>query len=161
MSIDSAHKNRWMIGEVIFGIPFLLSIVLHFIVPFLITQGILRKALIPIGVVFIITGLRIIALARREFARFEQPTDPGFPTNKVIKSGVFSISRNPLYLSAVLVFLGIAFLLNNLWAFITLLISIFLCFYILILPEERYLSKKFGQEYQDYQASVHRWLGRK
>jgi protein-S-isoprenylcysteine O-methyltransferase Ste14 len=161
MPIDSAHKSRWMIGEVIFGIPFLLSLVLQFFVPVIITQGLLRLALFPVGIVFIITGLRIIVLARREFARFEQPTDPGFPTNKVIQTGVFSISRNPLYLSAVLVFLGIAFMLNNLWAFITLMISIFLCLYVLILPEERYLAKKFGQEYQNYQASVHRWLGRK
>jgi protein-S-isoprenylcysteine O-methyltransferase Ste14 len=74
---------------------------------------------------------------------------------------VFSISRNPLYLGGVLVLLGIALALNLLWAIVMLLLSIIICHYILIIPEEQYLAAKFGGEYKEYIASVHRWLGRK
>jgi protein-S-isoprenylcysteine O-methyltransferase Ste14 len=51
--------------------------------------------------------------------------------------------------------------LNMLWTFVMLLLSIILCLYFLIIPEEQYLATKFGDEYKEYTASVHRWLGRK
>jgi len=161
MSVDSAHKSQWEIAEVVFGIPFLVSIAIQFVVPFSLPQGILRQALIPVGIALIIIGMGIIVLARREFAHFDQPTDPGHPTNKIVKTGVFSISRNPLYLGGAIVFLGIALALNMPWALVTLLLSIIICHYVLIIPEEQYLAAKFGEEYKEYVASVHRWLGRK
>jgi len=161
MSVDSAHKSQWEIAEVVFGIPFLVSIAIQFVVPFSLPQGILRQALIPVGIALIIIGMGIIVLARREFAHFDQPTDPGHPTNKIVKTGVFSISRNPLYLGGAIVFLGIALMLNILWTLVTLLLSIIICHYVLIIPEEQYLAAKFGEEYKEYVASVHRWLGRK
>lgn len=159
--MDSAHKSNWEIAEVVFGVPFLVGIGLHFVIPFSLPPGILRQVLIALGIVLLIIGLGFIVLARREFAHYRQPTDPGQPTSKIIKTGVFSISRNPLYLGGVIVFLGIALLLNMLWALITLLLSTILCLYVLIMPEEKYLAAKFGREYKDYTATVHRWLGRK
>ncbi|CAG0973057.1 protein-S-isoprenylcysteine O-methyltransferase [Anaerolineales bacterium] len=161
MSVDSAHKSHWEIGEVVFGIPFLISIAIHFVVPFSLPQGILRQVLIPVGIVLILIGICLIVLARREFAYFSQPTDPGHPTSRIINTGVFAISRNPLYLGGVIIFLGLALALNMLWALVTLLLSIIICHYVLIVPEERYLAAKFGEEYKEYAASVHRWLGRK
>jgi protein-S-isoprenylcysteine O-methyltransferase Ste14 len=157
--MDSAHKSNWEIAEVVFGIPFLISIALHFIVPFSLPQGILRQVLIPIGIVLIIIGIGVIILARREFAHHDQPTDPGHPTTRIIQTGVFAASRNPLYLASVMIFLGLALALNMPWGLITLLVSIVLCHYVLIIPEEQYLATKFGKEYEDYAASVHRWLG--
>lgn len=158
---DSAHKSNWEIAEVVFGIPFLLSIALQFLVPFSFPQGFLRQALIPLGIVLIILGMGIIVLGRREFAHFGQPTDPGHPTSKVIKTGIFSISRNPLYLGCIIVLLGIAITINILWISAALVPSVVLCHYVLIVPEEKYLGNKFGKEYEEYIASVHRWLGRK
>jgi protein-S-isoprenylcysteine O-methyltransferase Ste14 len=161
MSVDSAHKSHWEIAEVVFGIPFLISIAINFVVPFSVPQEIFRQILIPVGIVLIITGIGLVVLARREFAYFSQPTDPGHPTSKVVKTGVFAISRNPLYLASVIIFLGLALALNMLWAVIMLLLSIIICLYVLIIPEEQYLAEKFGEEYKEYTASVHRWLGRK
>ena len=161
MSVDSAHKSGWEIGEVVFGIPFLVSIATQFVIPFSLPQGIFRQALIPGGIALIIIGISFIVLARREFAYFSQPTDPGHPTSKVVNTGVFGISRNPLYLASVILFLGLALALNMLWALVMLLFSIVICIYVLIIPEEQYLAAKFGEEYKEYAASVHRWLGRK
>jgi protein-S-isoprenylcysteine O-methyltransferase Ste14 len=161
MDVDSAHKSNWEIAEVVFGVPFLIGIAIQFIVPFSFPPGILRQTLIPAGIALIITGIGFIVLARREFARFSQPTDPGHPTSKVVKTGVFAISRNPLYLGSVLVFWGVALALNTLWTLVMLLLSIILCHYTLIIPEEQYLAAKFGDEYKEYTAFVHRWLGRK
>lgn len=161
MNMDTAHKSSWEIAEVVFGVPFLAGIAIQFIVPFSFPPGILRQDLIPVGIVLIIIGIGFIVLARREFAHFHQPTDPGHPTSKVVRTGVFAISRNPLYLGVALVLLGMALALNVLWALVMLLLSIILCHYVLIIPEEQYLAVKFGDEYKDYTASVYRWLGRK
>lgn len=160
MNVDSAHKSSWEIAEIVFGMPFLVSIVFHFIVPFSLPQGILRQAFLPIGLVLIIIGVGLVILARRELARYGQPTDPGHPTSKVVKTSVFSISRNPLYLASIIVLLGISLALNILWALVTLVVSTIICHYVLIVPEENYLLAKFGKEYRDYTATVRRWLGR-
>ena len=160
-NLDAAHKSRWEISEVVFGLPFLIGIALQFIVPFSFPQGILRQILIPVGIALTITGIGFIVLARSEFAHYGQPTDPGHPTSKVVKTGVFAISRNPLYLGCVILFFGIGLALNILWILVSLLFSIVICHYVLIIPEEQYLAAKFGEEYQEYFASVDRWLGSK
>ncbi len=159
--MDSAHSNRWEISEVVFGIPFLISLALPWIVPLALPSGILRLVLIPVGAVLILLGVGLIVLARRELKQYGQPTDPGHPTSHIVQSGVFSISRNPLYLGIVIAVAGIGLAFNNLWILITLIPAIAACQVVLIAPEERYLQNKFGQEYLLYSASVHRWLGRK
>jgi protein-S-isoprenylcysteine O-methyltransferase Ste14 len=161
MKSDSAHQRNWEIAEVIFGVPFLISIALNFLVPLPISQGVLRLVLLLAGIILIIGGISLVVRARRVFAAFHQPTDPGHPTSKVITSGVFAMSRNPLYLACVIIFLGLALALNMLWVLMGLLLSVVLCHYLLILPEERYLTAKFGEEYQQYRAAVHRWFGRR
>ena len=138
-----------------------MSIVIDYFVPFSLPQGILSQVLIPVGIAIVIIGIGFVVLARREFAHFHQPTDPGHPTSKIVKTGVFAVSRNPLYLGSVLLLLGIALTLNKPWALIMLLLSIVLCQYVLIIPEERYLIAKFGDEYKEYMTLVRRWLGRK
>ena len=113
------------------------------------------------GVALFIIGVGFVVLARREFAHYGQSTEPGHPTSKIVMTGVFSISRNPLYLGIVSTLSGIALALNFLWILVLLIAAILLCQYILIAPEERYLQNKFGKEYLEYAASVRRWLGRK
>lgn len=161
MEHESAHKDQWQIFEVVFGAPFLVSIVLHFLAPLPSPQGVLRVALLAAGIVLIVAGSAVVVAARRELGRYRQPTDPGQPTTRMVKTGVFGFSRNPLYLGGVGFLLGLALALNMLWAVVTLAVSLVLCVYVLILPEERYLAAKFGSEYMEYAATVRRWLGRK
>lgn len=84
----------------------------------------------------------------------------GRATTRLVTTGVFSISRNPLYLGGVCVLIGIALALHLPWALLLLLPSLVAAHYILMVPEERYLARKFGAEYSRYADSVHRWFGR-
>ena len=161
MNMDTAHRSHWEISEVIFGIPFLISIVLQWLAPLALPQGSLRQAFIPVGIVLIVVGLSFIVLARREFAQYRQSMEPGQPISKIVRTGVFSISRNPLYLGIAVALSGIALVLNILWILVLLIPALILCHVVLIAPEERYLTHKFGEEYLAYATSVHRWLGRK
>lgn len=74
--------------------------------------------------------------------------------------GIFSISRNPLYLGGICFLAGIALAVNLPWALALLAPAIVACHITLIAPEERYLAAKFGEKYRAYSASVHRWWGR-
>jgi protein-S-isoprenylcysteine O-methyltransferase Ste14 len=160
MTTDVAHKSWWQIFEVVFGIPFLAAITLQWVVPFSLPREFIIPVLIPGGATFIIVGATVVVLSRRELAQHGQPTDPGLVTSKVVTTGVFSVSRNPLYLGGVCILAGIALAFNLPWALVLLLPALIACHYILIAPEESYLSLKFGKEYAMYAASVHRWLGR-
>lgn len=159
MSDDAAHKSWWQIGEIVFGIPFLLSIAFHQVLPLSLPRGYFTLVFLSGGVVFIIAGVIIMTLARREFAQHGQPTDPGRPTTRIVSQGVYAISRNPLYLGAVCFLIGIDLVLNLPWGLILLLPSTAGCHFILIAPEERYLAARFGEEYRVYAAKVHRWIG--
>jgi protein-S-isoprenylcysteine O-methyltransferase Ste14 len=161
MNSDSAHHSNWTIAEVVFGLPFLAAVGLQFLLPETIARGIPRLIVGLVGVGLIVLSFVMISHARREFTRHQQPTDPGQPTTRIITTGLFGLSRNPLYLAAVILFLGLSLAFNLAWGLAALIISINLCHSILILPEERYLADKFGEEYRQYTESVRRWLGRK
>ena len=160
LSTDVAHKRWWQTFEVVFGIPFLAAVALQLAVPFSLPHTFLTPAIVP-GAALIIVGAALVVLARRELAQHGQPTDPGLPTSKLVTSGVFSVSRNPLYLGGVCILGGIALALNLPWVLVLLLPSLIACHYVLIAPEERYLAARFGEEYRLYAATVHRWIGHK
>ena len=163
MSNDVAHKSWWQIFEVIFGIPFLVALAMQRVIPMSFPRGTITPAFIPGlgGALFIIVGIVLVVLARREFAKYAQPTDPGRPTSEVITTGIFSISRNPLYLGGGILLAGISLAFNLPWVLVLLLPSIIACHYILIAPEESYLAAKFGEKYHLYTVTVRRWFGRK
>ncbi len=160
MPNEGAHKSYWETADVVFGVPFLLAIVLQWVVPLALPQGVLRPAFIFTGAALILVGLAFIVLARRELARSGQPADPGLPTSKLVTTGVFSLSRNPLYLGVVCVVLGVTLAVNLPWLLVLLLPSLVACHYVLIAPEEQYLVAKFGEAYRVYAATVRRWIGR-
>ncbi len=161
MGNDAAHKEWWQIFEVVFGIPFLVGVVMQWVVPFSLPHGGATLVFLSAGIVLIILGAVLLILARREFRRYGQPTDPGHPTHKVVTTGVFSISRNPLYLGGIGILVGLALAFNLPWAIVLLLPALVACHYILIVPEERYLTEKFGEAYRSYVEKVDRWIGRK
>lgn len=161
MNGQSAHNSNWQIGEVVFCVPFLIGIGLSIAYPAALYPAGYQPVGIAAGVVLVIIGLSLLSAARRELAHYQQPTDPGHPTTKLVTTGVFGVSRNPLYLAAVLLFAGLAFALNNPWALGATAVGTIACHVVLIVHEERYLEEKFGDEFVRYRHHVNRWLGRR
>ena len=85
------------------------------------------------------------------------PTRPG-ATTRVVASGVYRYSRNPMYLGFLLVLAGWAWFLAN--AASALLLPVFVVYMdrFQIAPEERILGGKFGRDYDEYLRAVRRWL---
>ncbi len=71
------------------------------------------------------------------------------------------MSRNPLYLGGMIIFIGLAALLNSFWLLILLVPAVIAVIIVLIAPEEEYLAEQFGGSYSRYVMRVHRWFGRR
>jgi len=83
---------------------------------------------------------------------------PHAPNSQLITSGIFLISRNPIYLAFLLTQTGIAFGLNAPLALIAVPITAVIFHFRVIKKEEAYLARRFGQAYLDYKLTTRRWI---
>jgi protein-S-isoprenylcysteine O-methyltransferase Ste14 len=109
------------------------------------------------GVSMVVGGLMLI-VAYRSMARARTTINPRLPTTKIVSTGVFRISRNPIYLGWFLVIVGVGLANASLFQIAVAVVMIGLLHWAVVLPEERYLEKTFGDEYVRYKEKVRRWL---
>lgn len=84
--------------------------------------------------------------------------NPYQPTTRLVFSGPYRFSRNPMYIGLTLLYAGLMTYLQLTWGLIFLPIVIWLISIWVILPEEKYLEQKFGLEYLNYKTTVRRWI---
>ena len=105
------------------------------------------------GVALCLAG---VAAFRREKTTVN-PTRPARASSLVCK-GIYGVTRNPMYLGFLLILLGLAAYLANGVSLIGPLAFVLYMNRFQITPEERALTKIFGQTFTDYQSRVRRWL---
>jgi protein-S-isoprenylcysteine O-methyltransferase Ste14 len=86
------------------------------------------------------------------------PANPYKPVSQLVTEGPFRYTRNPGYLAMAMIYTGIASLANALWAVVLLPVALMVIQRGVIEREERYLERKFGEEYLRYKARVRRWI---
>ncbi len=113
-----------------------------------------------VGFLFVILGLSSDGSSLVQFFRAHTTMNPLHPekTEKLVTTGMYSLTRNPMYLGLVGVLLGWGIILGSLSSFVILPLFIWVMTVQQIIPEEKILEHKFGQEYIDYKTSVKRWL---
>lgn len=85
------------------------------------------------------------------------PVKPHTATS-LVTTGVFAFSRNPMYLGLLLFLFGFALQVNIVGGIpLLFLFALYINIY-QIIPEERALAEKFGQEFQEYAQNVRRWI---
>jgi len=117
-------------------------------------RGLWRVLCLPL----ILGGLLIGFLGFRAMRRAETNVDPRQPATAIVTEGPYRFTRNPLYLSMTLIYAGITALANALPAAVLLPIVLRIMRRGVIELEERYLERKFGDEYLNYKARVRRWV---
>ena len=121
-------------------------------------------AFLPIGLRLVfgvpLIGLGILGMssAFNAIRRAGTSVDPYEPTKTIVTDGPYRLTRNPIYLSFAIVYLGIALLLSAVWAVLLLPIALAIIDRGVIVREEKYLERKFGEEYVRYKAQVRRWI---
>ena len=86
------------------------------------------------------------------------PANPYKPVSHVVTQGPFRYTRNPGYLAMATIYMGVAGLANALWAVLLLPVALIVVQRGVIEREERYLERKFGEEYLRYKGRVRRWI---
>ena len=110
-------------------------------------------ALAAIGAAFDVAGIIAFGLAKTT-------VNPMKPEKSValVCSGVYRITRNPMYVGMVFILLAWAVYLTSPWALFGPLVFAAYITRFQIKPEERVLAARFGVEFASYQARVRRWL---
>lgn len=79
-------------------------------------------------------------------------------TSALVETGFYRATRNPMYLGMALVIFAVIIATRQPLGLLPLLAA---CLYLTrfqIIPEERALEQKFGQDYLDYKSRVRRWI---
>ena len=139
----------------LFGGAFLVVVLLQLIWP-------LRLVPYPIalwiGPMLLVVSLAIGLWGRKTMHRAGTNISPLKPSINLVNTGPYRFSRNPLYVAMTLLYLGLTFLFNSWWG-VALLIPVLLVLHFgVVRREERYLERKFGEEYLAYRSQVRRYL---
>jgi protein-S-isoprenylcysteine O-methyltransferase Ste14 len=103
-------------------------------------------------------GLLLLGWFEWALRRGGTPASPYKPVSRVVTGGPFRYTRNPGYLSMAMIYAGLAGLANAMWAILLLPVALLVIRRGVIEREERYLERKFGEEYLSYKARVRRWI---
>ena len=112
----------------------------------------------PAGVALVGAGALLLGSFDRAFRRAGTPVDVRRPATSLVTTGPYRISRNPGYLGFALVYAGIAALARAPWAYATLAAALIVVDHMVIAREERYLERRFGDDYLRYRGGTRKWL---
>jgi protein-S-isoprenylcysteine O-methyltransferase Ste14 len=111
-----------------------------------------------IGVMIMIINIIIGLPAARKMLSAKTSLNPHRPTTALVFSGPYRFSRNPMYIGLTLLYAGLMVFFQITWGLLLLPFVIWLITIWVIIPEEKYLETKFGNEYLNYKSSVRRWV---
>jgi len=83
---------------------------------------------------------------------------PFRPATTLVLSGAYRFTRNPMYVGFAFLTIAFGLLWNTYWPIVLLFPTLYLVQTLVILPEERYLRRRFGPDYEAYTQRVRRWL---
>ena len=133
----------------------ILGVVINLFVPLLIWPGIWVQLL---GVLLLVAGLWLALSAFRALARDRTPSEPWKRTSELVQNGPYSFSRNPIYLSFALLYIGFSCVFNSLFALIIFAPVLIVLDRTQIQREEKYLESMFSEDYRRYKSRVRRWI---
>lgn len=109
--------------------------------------------IILVGLVFYLGGLFTMALNKTSLL----PTHP-HTAKKIVSTGVFKLTRNPIYLGEVILLFAWTIYLKTFWGILVIIAFVVYTTHFQIKREEEALRAKFGKTYIDYCAKVRRWI---
>ena len=132
----------------------IMALIAHYsVIEFTVFVAYLAASLVIIGCASCVAGVVSFKLAKTTV----NPNKPE-QASKLVTSGIYRISRNPMYLGFAFILAGWGVWLSSVWAMLGVIGFIGYLTLFQIMPEERALTKLFGDEFTIYKARVRRWL---
>lgn len=144
-----------MVPPLLFMVSLVISLLPSFYIP---TARIISPNLKIIGLFIMAIALIFVIDCYVHFSRHNTTMVYGRKPSHLITSGLFSFTRNPLYLSLTTVLIGLIIFMGNVLALIGPILLIFSLNKFVIPNEERDLEIIFGRKYLNYKKRVPRWL---
>jgi protein-S-isoprenylcysteine O-methyltransferase Ste14 len=118
----------------------------------------MRPLLATLGWLFAAAAFALIGWSFAIFLRARTSIIPHQPASQLVRAGPYRYTRNPMYVSLVLLYTGVALIFDTAWPLI-LLPAVVLALHVLVIArEEAYLARAFGEAYVTYRREVRRWL---
>ncbi len=110
------------------------------------------------GIVVMLVALAITFWAHHELAAAHTTIRPDRASSALVTTGPFAWTRNPLYVTLIVLGVGVALLINDMWPLLATALLALGLNYIVIPNEERHLRERFPEQYAQYTRRVRRWL---
>jgi len=138
------------------GAP-IVAVVLEGLVPL---ADVLRGTAVQVilGGAICVRAVMLVIAAARVMRAADTDISPRKDTSLLVTDPPFDRVRNPIYLAMVMLQLGIALALSLEWGLIMSVVVWAILHWGVVRPEERYLSARFGADYDAYVASTRRWI---
>jgi protein-S-isoprenylcysteine O-methyltransferase Ste14 len=111
-----------------------------------------------LGLPFFVLGIVLCVWAIGLFKRAHTSLIPVVPSAALVAEGPYRFTRNPMYLGLALIYSGTALFFQLSWGLLLLPLVLILVHFLVIVKEEHYLERRFGQVYRRYRLQVRRWL---
>ena len=113
-----------------------------------------------VSILILLIGILILIIPVTKFIKYKTTIDPieFKKVNKLVTSGIYKYSRNPMSLGLLLIVISSSILYLNIYSVST---PIFFYYWInrfQIQREEIFLTEKFGKEYLSYKTKTRRWI---
>ena len=112
------------------------------------------------SILILLIGILILIIPVSKFIKSKTTIDPikFKKVNKLVTSGIYKYSRNPMYLGLLLIVISSSILYLNIYSVITPMIFYYWINRFQIKREEIFLTEKFGKEYLLYMTRTRRWI---
>ena len=157
LTIDAKRNdnaNVVIFPPLLFLIATVLALTTKFVLPSISFPFLIKQS----GYIWITVGFLVLLAAVRQLNKHKTTVHPDGVTTTIVSNGIFKYSRNPIYLSFTLLYLGVVLLSNSIVGLVLLVPLIIITQKGIIEREEKYLSQKFGEEYNQYKSTVRRWI---
>ena len=142
----------------VFVLIFLIGLVFQLMFPLNILTRETSFFVIIIGIVLFASGMLLATWSLIIFRKARTTTTPGESSKKLVRNGPYRFTRNPMYVSLTLAYIGEAGFLTQSWPIIVLPFVLAYVNWIVIPLEEEILKKDFKEEYEYYCSKIPRWL---
>jgi len=157
MSEPRAHAGVAFPPPFVYVAGIVLGWLLHRWRPLPITDG-ASTVRVALGIAMLLVFLLLFLAAFRAFRRARTTLIPNKPATAFVTSGPYAITRNPMYVSLVALYVAVMLWLNSWWPLVLLPVVVLVIDRAVIAREERYLDEAFPTEYGAYRSRVRRWL---